>query len=57
MKHCELANACCYGSCYEKNVCAFNETIEEQDSCPAEYEKYLSFLILSERKNDNGNFL
>lgn len=52
MKHCELANACCYGSCYEKNVCAFNETIEEKDSCPAEYEKYLSFLILSERNED-----
>ena len=34
MKHCKRSHKCPYGSAFEKNVCAYDENLNENDACP-----------------------
>lgn len=56
MKHCKRSYKCPYGSAFEKNVCAYDENLNEQDECPYLLKNWDSIIneLIKEKNGDNN---
>ncbi len=56
MKHCERSHNCPYGNAFEKNVCAYDKNLNEDDACPYLLENwdYIIDELIKERKSGNN---
>ena len=56
MKHCKRSRKCPYGNVFEKNVCAYDENLNEYDVCPYLLENwdYIIDELTKERKSGNN---
>ena len=56
MKHCKRSHKCPYGSTFEKNVCAYDENLNEYDVCPYLLENWDCIIneLTKERKSGNN---
>lgn len=56
MKHCKKSHKCPYGNAFEKNVCAYDENLNEYDVCPYLLENwdYIIDELIKERESDNN---
>ena len=56
MKHCKRSHKCPYGNAFEKNVCAYDENLNEYDVCPYLLENwdYIIDELAKERKSGNN---
>ena len=56
MKHCNKSHKCPYGNAFEKNVCAYDENLNEYDVCPYLLENWDSIIneLIKEKNGDNN---
>ena len=56
MKHCERSHNCPYGNAFKKNVCAYDENLNEYDECPYLLENWDSIIneLIKEKNGDNN---
>lgn len=56
MKHCKRSHKCPYGNAFEKNVCAYDKNLNEDDACPYLLENWDSIIneLIKEKNGDNN---
>lgn len=56
MKHCKKSHKCPYGNAFKKNICAYDENLNEYDVCPYLLENWDSIIneLIKEKNGDNN---
>ena len=56
MKHCKRSHKCPYGNAFKKNVCAYDENLNEYDVGPCLLENwdYIIDELIKKRKSGNN---